>query len=133
MRITNTRVYKTNNFHRWAKKEKVSDLSLLTAIHQIDSGLTCPDLGGGLLKIRVARKGAGKRGGHRVLLTIKHQDRAFYLFGFSKKDRDNLDENEKTVYKLLAKQYLSLTSKNIAILIKNCKLYEIINEKYESN
>ena len=56
---------------RWSKKEHITDGILKNVIDEISNGLIDADLGGGLVKKRVSRKGEGKRGGHRVLLAFK--------------------------------------------------------------
>ena len=67
---------------RWAKKEHITDNILKNGIDEIDKGLIDVDLGSGLVKKRVSRKGEGKRGGHRVLLAFKEKDRSIFIFGF---------------------------------------------------
>jgi len=62
------RVLKVRTFARWARKERLSDAALQAAVGEMCSGLVDADLGGGLIKQRVARIGAGKRGGYRALL-----------------------------------------------------------------
>lgn len=60
-----SKIYKTRNFVKWAKKERVTETVLKKAIHEISKGLIDADLGGGIIKKRIARMGQGKRGGHR--------------------------------------------------------------------
>lgn len=94
----------------------------------MESGLFDADLGGGLVKKRVARRGQGKRGGHRVLLAFKGDDRSVFIFGFSKKDRQNLENDEREIYKRLAKLYLSATMK---VLEDMCLKGQLIEVRYE--
>ncbi len=87
------------------------------------------DLGGGLIKKRIARRGEGKRGGQGVVIAFKENSRLFFIFGFSKNDRENLDNEEKEIYKKLAAMYLNAP---IHVLEKMCtkmQLIEVINEK----
>ena len=51
------RIFKTKNFVRWAKKEKVSDRLLRSTVDELEAGLIDADLGSGLIKKRVARAG----------------------------------------------------------------------------
>jgi hypothetical protein len=62
------RVFKTRWFVRFAKSEKISDASLDDAVARAERGLLDADLGGGIIKQRVARPGKGKRGGYRAII-----------------------------------------------------------------
>ena len=48
------------------------------------------DLGGGLFKFRIARPGEGARGGGRALVALKVGCRAVLMFGWEKKDMENI-------------------------------------------
>lgn len=65
------RVFKNEWFDKFALREKITDAVLCDAVARADSGLIDADLGGGLLKQRVARPGAGKSGGYRTLLYFR--------------------------------------------------------------
>jgi hypothetical protein len=56
-------IYKLKTFARFARSEKIADKSLVEAIERAERGLVDADLGGGLIKQRVARKGQGRSGG----------------------------------------------------------------------
>jgi hypothetical protein len=62
------RLFKNAWFQKFARKEKISDAALCEAVAHAGAGLIDADLGGGLLKQRVARPGAGKSGGYRTLI-----------------------------------------------------------------
>lgn len=51
------RIFKTRWFARFARQERLLDDSLLEAIKRAERGLVDADLGGGLIKQRVARQG----------------------------------------------------------------------------
>lgn len=87
------------------------------------------NLGSGLIKKRIARRGEGKRGGHRVLLALKQSDRLVFLFGFSKNDRDNIDEEEKLIYKKLSHFYLTAPIEQLNKMCEAKLLFEIHYEK----
>jgi hypothetical protein len=61
------RVFKTKAFARFARAQRMSDGSLGEAIRRAERGLIDADLGGGVIKQRVARPGQGRSGGYRVL------------------------------------------------------------------
>ena len=121
------RVFKYRNFSKWAKSEKVTDSALLKALKEIESGLVDADLGAGLFKKRLARQGMGKRGGYRVLLALKIKERAFFLHGFGKNERENIEEAEKKSYFDLAECFLGMTDQELSFLVKTEKLIEVKN------
>ena len=107
------RVFKNKWFQRFALKNEINDDTLLEAIERADKGLIDADLGGGLLKKRIAREGQGKSGGYRVIIFYRKEDKAFFMFGFAKSDQENLQKREQEEYKAAAKLYLQLTEKQI--------------------
>jgi len=48
------------------------------------------ELGGGLIKQRVARSGGGRLGGYRTVIAFRAAQRAVFLYGFAKSERDNI-------------------------------------------
>jgi hypothetical protein len=70
------RIFKTKALARFTKREAIRDEDLVAAIETARRGLIDADLGGGLIKQRVARPGQGKRGGFRMLIGFR-SDRAF--------------------------------------------------------
>ncbi len=58
-------IYKTRTFSRWAAKALLSDDLLRRAVAEMVNGLVDADLGGGVLKKRVALPGRGKSGSVR--------------------------------------------------------------------
>lgn len=123
------RIFKTKNFARWAKKEKVLDKALSNAVLEIEHGIIDADLGGGFIKKRIAKSGQGKRSGYRVLLAFKSRDRSVFVFGFSKSDKENIDSEEKELYRKLSKIYLTMSMSMLDKLCNEGKLYEVIYEK----
>jgi hypothetical protein len=57
------RVYKTRLFAKFARRERIADPALTEAIERAGRGLIDADLGGGVVKQRVARAGQGRSGG----------------------------------------------------------------------
>ncbi|HSW62089.1 MAG TPA: type II toxin-antitoxin system RelE/ParE family toxin [Dissulfurispiraceae bacterium] len=57
------RIFKTKWFMRFARKEDINDEQLLEAVQRAEAGSIDGDLGGGLIKKRVARHGGGKVAG----------------------------------------------------------------------
>jgi hypothetical protein len=56
-------IFKTRWLARFARHERITDVSLREAIARAERGLIDADLGGGLIKQRVARQGQGRSGG----------------------------------------------------------------------
>lgn len=121
-------IYKTRNFARWARKIGLNDSLLETAVFEIQSGLLEADLGGGIVKKRIALPGRGKRGSTRTLLATNRDDRWFFVFGFEKNERENISENELATLKMLAKNLLGLTAEQIAEAIGEGSLVEVEHE-----
>ena len=62
------RIFKTRWFERFARKEKIRNAVLLDAVARAEKGQLDADLGGGVIKQRVARPGQGKSGGYRTII-----------------------------------------------------------------
>ena len=102
-------IYKTRWFDRWARKQSISEPALCQAVREMAAGLYEADLGGNLLKKRIARPGQGKSGGFRTLVATNKGSRWVFVFGFPKNERSNIDKDEEEALKKLAVQLLSLT------------------------
>lgn len=100
------RVFLTKRFVRFARSERISDERLCEAIARAEKGLIDADLGGGLIKQRVARPGQGRSGGYRTVLAFRRLGRAVFLYGFAKNERDNIDDDDLARLKKLAAIYL---------------------------
>ena len=88
------RVFKTRYFTRWMRKTALTDPVLCEAIYEMIAGLIDADLGGGVLKKRVALPGGGKSAGTRTLVATNKDDRWFFVFGFEKNVRANVTAKE---------------------------------------
>ncbi len=66
------------------------------------SGLIEADLGGGVIKQRIARRGGGRSGGFRTIPLLRREELAFFVHGFAKSDRDNLRRKEFSGLRKLA-------------------------------
>ena len=88
-------IYQTRWFDRWANKQKLTTSSLCAAAREMMAGLYDADLGGGLVKKRIARPGQGKRGGFGILVATNKGNRWVFVFGFPKNERSNIDKDER--------------------------------------
>ena len=101
------RILKTKLFAKFARRERIADSSLSEAVERAGQGLVDADLGGGLIKQRIARKGQGRSGGYRMLIAYRFGDFAVFMFGFAKNERDNIDPEELEVLQTIAGQWLA--------------------------
>ena len=119
------RVFKSNRFHRFARKEKISDAMLCEAIERAERGLIDADLGAGLIKQRVARPGAGRSGGYRTLIFFRAETRAVFAFGFAKSDLANLEDDEEAAFKRAAKLVLGLSDAQMDAEVAAGRMLEV--------
>ena len=123
------RVFKNAWFRRFARREKIPDSALLSAIAQIEAGVIDADLGGHVIKQRIARPGQGKSGGYRTIIIIRKGERAFFVYGFAKNDRDNISPDELDAFKQAANELLALSDQQLQQLIAGNGLTEISHEQ----
>jgi hypothetical protein len=88
------RIYKTKWVGRFTRRERIRDSDLAEAVRRAGRGLIDADLGGGIIKQRVARAGQGRSGGFRMLLAYREGHRAVFLYGFAKSERENIADDE---------------------------------------
>ena len=81
------RSFKNAWFERFTRKQKLDAAALRDAIQRAERGLIDADLGGGVIKQRVARPGQGKSGGYRTIILYRQAHRAFFVYGFAKTNR----------------------------------------------
>jgi hypothetical protein len=123
--LSASQILKTHTFERWQKKMALADTALREAVQEMQQGLIDADLGGGLVKKRVPRPGAGKRGGYRTLLATNQDDKWIFIYGFAKNEKDNIAPQELRALKLLAKHLLSLPVAAIHSALQHGELQEI--------
>ena len=81
-----------------------------------------------MVKKRVALPGRGKRGGARTLVATNLGNRWFFIFGFEKNERSNIDNDELRILQETAKELLSLRSAEISAAIDKGELLEICHD-----
>jgi len=122
------RVFKSKWFQKWAAKEGLDDDALRAAIEEMENGLIDAELGGHVVKKRVALPGRGKRGGTRTLVVYQQANKAFFVYGFAKNERANISDKELKALKLLATQLLGYTNPALVKAIEAGELIEVIND-----
>jgi hypothetical protein len=124
-------VFKTRWFGRFAKREGISDENLRKAIERAEKGLIDADLGGGLIKLRIARPGQGRSGGYRTIIAYRAGSKAFFLYGFAKSDQDNIGDDELVELKQFGKRLLTAESLTIHSMLEDGSLKEVQNDEEE--
>ena len=119
------RIFKNSRFHKFARKEKISDAMLCEAVERAERGQIDADLGAGLIKQRVARPGAGKSGGFRTLVFFRAETRAVFAFGFAKSDMANLDDAEEAYLKKAAKLVLGFADAQMDAEVAAGRMFEV--------
>ena len=119
------KIYKNKFFTTFARKQNISDADLCDAIERAESGLIDADLGGGVIKQRIARPNEGRSGGFRTIVFFRVEERAFFVFGFAKNQRDNISPKDLQIFKDAAQVTLDFTSEEIEAAIEAAKLIEV--------
>ena len=116
-------------FARFQRRERIADASLVKAVRDVEAGLIDADLGGGLIKQRVARPGEGKRGGYRTVIACRRGEMAVFLLGFGKNVRANIDDDELEDLRRQAQAFFGLSNEQIEAAIEEDDLTEVAYEE----
>lgn len=120
------RIFKNKSFARFARKARLTDAALCEAIDNATRGLIDADLGGGVVKQRIARSGQGKSGGFRTIILFRVGARAFFVHGFAKNEQDNIRDDELAAFKMLAAVLMAYDDAALAKAIANGTLMEVM-------
>ena len=119
------RVFAVTDFQRFRRKERIKDEDLCEAIERAERGLVDADLGGGLIKQRIARSGQGRSGGYRTIIAYRQGDRAVFLFGFAKSRRANISQADQKDLADYGACLLTLDDTGVGALIADGTIFEI--------
>ena len=122
------KIFKNAWFKRFIRKERISVNMLWDAVDRAEKGQIDADLGGGVIKQRIARLGAGKSKGYRSIILFQKGQKSFFVYGFSKGERRNIREDEKEQFKKMAKYVLNLSKVHLDDLIENGQFEEILKD-----
>lgn len=117
--------YKLKDFAKWAKKERISDKSLVEAVAEMTRGLLGDRLGANIYKKRIKIEGRGKRGGGRVIVLFKDKDVTVFLYGYLKNEQGNISESEERQLRIFANEFSKLSPVDRAKLRMEGKLVVI--------
>lgn len=118
-------IFKTKWFMRYARRERLEDHSLCEAIERAEHGIVDADLGGGIIKQRVARTRQGRSGGYRLLIAYRSGSRAVFLYGFAKNERDNIETDELETLREIGEAWLEAKKERLEQVIKEGLLKEV--------
>ena len=121
----------TKGFARFARKAGLASDSLQAAAVDVAAGDHDADLGGGVFKQRVARRGGGKSGGFRTIILFKVGGHSFFAHGFAKNEKANLSVKELKALKQLAAVYLSLSEDEVGTAVAAGELIEVSDDDRE--
>ena len=124
------RVFETKSFARWARKAGLREAALCGAVQEMADGSIDADLGGGVLKKRIALPGMGKSGGTKTLVATNKGSRWYFVFGFEKNERDNIEPDELAAFKRLAADLLKLADNQLDTAIRAGALTEICHDHH---
>lgn len=119
------RLFKNAWFGRYTRKEKISSQALWDAVERAEQGQIDADLGGGVIKQRIARVGEGKSKGYRSIVIFRKGERSFFVYGFAKSELANIREDEEAQFKKMAKYVLSLSDTELNLLLANGQFEEV--------
>ena len=112
------RAFKSAWFARAAKKARIDDAALCKAIAQVMAG-QADDLGGGVFKKRLSNNQ------YRSIILARGGDYWVYQLLFAKQDKANIDDEELSRFRKVAKGYAALSSEQVADLLAGQEWVEI--------
>ena len=115
----------TTWFERFAKQQGIEDSALYDAISRANKGSIDADLGGGVIKQRIARRNEGRSRGFRSIILFRRGDRAFFVYGFAKGNRSNLRPDELEVYRSFADEVFGYEEADLAKVVDRNKWKEL--------
>lgn len=119
------RIYKTKTFRRFQRKEGMTDAALCDAVRRAEACSVDAQLGRYLIKQRVARQGAGRRGGFRTIIAYRAGDCAVFIYGFAKNQKDNISAADEQDMAQTGALLLGLDADGIETLIVEGELWEV--------
>jgi hypothetical protein len=125
------RIFKTKMFVRFTRRERISDASLCEAVRRAELGLLDAQLGGGVIKQRVARPGQGRSGGYRVLIAYRPLTLSVFLYGFAKSERDNVNDDELATLRDIAKGWFQVDANTLTRAVADGLIQEVMNDDQE--
>ena len=117
--------FNDKTFSKWISKQHIDMSEIISALDEIKNGDFDTSLGGYLYKKRIRFKDRGKSGSGRTILCYKENDRAIFIHGFAKNEKENLSKKELIALKEFSKVLLSLSKNQISKAINAGDFKEI--------
>jgi hypothetical protein len=96
------KIYKNSWFDRFVRKNNIDDKDLIRSVERAKKGFIDADLGGFVIKQRIPRKGQSGSRGYRAIMLFKSDNKCFFVYGYSKNEKDNISRSEEKGFKELA-------------------------------
>ena len=77
--------------------------------------------------------GQGRSGGYRVLTAYRRGNRAIFLYGFAKSERENIDDDELASLQDIAAGWLTANDAKLARAIADGFVQEIDNDQRKND
>ena len=119
------RVLATKWFAQFVRRQHIDKAALCEAISRLAVGLVDADLGGGIVKQRVARPGAGRSSGYRTIIAVRRGERAVFVYGFAKSEIDNVSGAELKALRLLGRTLLAFDEMQLLAAIAAREIEEL--------
>ena len=121
------RVFATKPFLRFVRRFGIDDRELWHSVN----GSYDADLGSGVYKFRLARRGEGASGGARAIVAMRVGKRIVIMFGFEKKDMANIGNRDLQQFRKAARVYLGYSEEEMTAIVRDGALREIANPAAE--
>jgi hypothetical protein len=118
------RIFKTRTLAKFTRQNGIDDAILVATVENAMRGLIDADLGGHIIKQRAARPRQGKRGGFRMLIGFR-SDLAIFLFGFAKKERENIEGDQLKTLREIAAAWFAADENKIGRALADGTLIEV--------
>lgn len=126
--MMSARLFKTKAFGRFQRRERIADEMLCEAVARAERGLVDADLGHGLIKQRVARRGQGRSGGFRTIIAYRSGHRAVFLHGFAKNRTANIADDDLRDLAAFGSLLLAMSDDGIEAMIVGDELREVMSD-----
>ncbi|NHB93563.1 type II toxin-antitoxin system RelE/ParE family toxin [Photorhabdus cinerea] len=123
------RIFTTDDFAAFMDDNSLTSADLCQSAKEVINGLVDANLGGNLFKKRIALARTGKSGSARSIVAFRYNDKIIFIDGWLKKDvaksGKEIPDKLLKVYKLLAKDFLNISDKNLKDNLSSGLLIEV--------
>ncbi len=115
----------SKGFNAGGVSRRWKDSDLCRAVAEMARGLIDANLGSGLFKKRIGRSGAGKREGYRVIVARHPAGPWFFVDGYAKNQRDNIEPKALRALREEGAWLAGLSQKELAVIVGHGHLKEV--------